>query len=73
MAGKRSLEAYRRKRDFRTSPEPAGTTADPDRAAPRVVAQIGFTEWTPAGRLRPPRYQGLRRDKDPRDVVREQA
>ena len=40
---------------------------------PRAVAQIGFTEWTEAGRLRHPRYQGLRRDKDARDVVREQT
>lgn len=39
---------------------------------PRLVAEIGFTEWTDAGRLRHPRYLGLRRDKDPRDVVREE-
>jgi len=38
---------------------------------PELVAEIGFTEWTDAGRLRHPRYLGLRRDKDPRDVVRE--
>jgi bifunctional non-homologous end joining protein LigD len=39
---------------------------------PKLVAQIGFTEWTRDGRLRHPRFQGLRRDKKPRDVVREQ-
>jgi len=38
---------------------------------PRLVAQIGFTEWTGDGRLRHPRFQGLRRDKDPRRVVRD--
>ncbi|WP_371328365.1 non-homologous end-joining DNA ligase [Mycobacterium sp. SP-6446] len=38
---------------------------------PELVAQIGFTEWTRDGKLRHPRYQGLRIDKDPRDVVRE--
>jgi DNA ligase D-like protein (predicted ligase) len=38
---------------------------------PELVAQIGFTEWTRDGKLRHPRYQGLRTDKDPRDVVRE--
>jgi bifunctional non-homologous end joining protein LigD len=38
---------------------------------PRLVAQIGFTEWTGDGRLRHPRYLGLREDKRPRDVVRE--
>jgi DNA ligase D-like protein (predicted ligase) len=38
---------------------------------PRLVAQIGFAEWTTAGQLRHPRYLGLRDDKDPADVVRE--
>ncbi|WP_293774278.1 non-homologous end-joining DNA ligase [Sporichthya sp.] len=38
---------------------------------PLLVAQVGFTEWTREGRLRHPRYLGLRHDKDARDVVRE--
>jgi bifunctional non-homologous end joining protein LigD len=38
---------------------------------PSLVAQVGFSEWTTAGQLRHPRYQGLRRDKDPASVVRE--
>jgi bifunctional non-homologous end joining protein LigD len=38
---------------------------------PRLVGQVGFTEWTDDGRLRHPRFKGLRRDKKPRDVVRE--
>lgn len=38
---------------------------------PDLVAQIGFTEWTAGGKLRHPRFLGLRRDKDPSDVVRE--
>jgi DNA ligase D-like protein (predicted ligase) len=38
---------------------------------PELVAQIGFTEWTTAGKLRHPRFLGLRDDKRPRDVVRE--
>jgi bifunctional non-homologous end joining protein LigD len=38
---------------------------------PVTVAQVGFSEWTPDGELRHPRFQGLRRDKDPSDVVRE--
>jgi DNA ligase D-like protein (predicted ligase) len=37
----------------------------------RLVAQVGFSEWTADGELRHPRFQGLRRDKDPADVVRE--
>jgi bifunctional non-homologous end joining protein LigD len=38
---------------------------------PELVAQIGFTEWTRDGRLRHPRYLGLRDDKAAREVVRE--
>jgi bifunctional non-homologous end joining protein LigD len=38
---------------------------------PELVAQIGFSEWTRDGRLRHPRYIGLRDDKPARDVVRE--
>ena len=40
-------------------------------AEPRLVAQIAFAEWTADGQLRQPRFQGLRDDKDPKDVVRE--
>lgn len=39
---------------------------------PEMVCAVGFGEWTTDGRLRHPRYQGLRIDKDPADVVREQ-
>jgi bifunctional non-homologous end joining protein LigD len=38
---------------------------------PELVAQIGFTEWTTAGRLRHPRFLGLRDDKPAADVGRE--
>ena len=38
---------------------------------PALVAQIGFAEWTRDGRLRHPRYLGLRDDKPAREVVRE--
>jgi bifunctional non-homologous end joining protein LigD len=40
---------------------------------PEVVAQVGFGEWTSDGRLRHPRFLGLRDDKPARDVVRERA
>jgi bifunctional non-homologous end joining protein LigD len=39
---------------------------------PKLVAQVAFTEWTSAGRLRHPRYLGLREDKSADQVVREQ-
>jgi bifunctional non-homologous end joining protein LigD len=38
---------------------------------PELVAQVGFSEWTRDGRLRHPRYLGLRDDKAAREVVRE--
>jgi DNA ligase D-like protein (predicted ligase) len=38
---------------------------------PELVAQIGFAEWTSDGRLRHPRFQGLRNDKPAEEVVRE--
>jgi bifunctional non-homologous end joining protein LigD len=40
---------------------------------PRLVGQVAFSEWTTAGQLRHPRFEGLRRDKDPATVVRERA
>ncbi len=38
---------------------------------PDLVAQVGFTEWTSHGRLRHPRFLGLRDDKPASEVVRE--
>jgi ATP-dependent DNA ligase len=38
---------------------------------PELVAQIGFAEWTNDGRLRQPRFLGLRDGKPPTDVFRE--
>jgi bifunctional non-homologous end joining protein LigD len=38
---------------------------------PKLVGEVAFTEWTDDGRLRHPRFLGLREDKDPEDVVRE--
>ena len=38
---------------------------------PELVAEVKFTEWTSAGAVRAPVYLGLRDDRDPRDVVRE--
>jgi bifunctional non-homologous end joining protein LigD len=38
---------------------------------PVLVAQVVFSEWTREGKLRHPRFEGLRRDKEPGDVRRE--
>ena len=59
----------------KTSPFQAGSK--PPKGAnwvePRLVAEVEFTEWTREGILRHPSYKGLRDDKDPREVVREDA
>ncbi|MCA1764193.1 MAG: non-homologous end-joining DNA ligase [Flavobacteriales bacterium] len=38
---------------------------------PEWVAEIGFTEWTGDNKLRHPRYLGLRKDKQAKEVVKE--
>jgi DNA ligase D-like protein (predicted ligase) len=69
----RDLHAQLVRRERKTSPfadsihEKTAHWARPD-----LVANIGFTEWTRDGRLRHPRFQGLRTDKPAKSVVREQ-
>lgn len=40
---------------------------------PRMVIEVAFTEWTGDGKLRHPRFLGVRRDKTARQVHREDA
>jgi bifunctional non-homologous end joining protein LigD len=40
--------------------------------APKLVAEVDFGEWTRAGTMRHPAFKGLRTDKRPREVVREE-
>ena len=40
---------------------------------PELVAEVAFTEWTAEGRMRHPRFLGLRWDKPAREVVRERS
>ena len=69
----RSLGAKLRERERDESPfapfkpVPPGTRW----VRPELVAQVGFAEWTRDGRLRHPRFIGLRDDKPAGDVVRE--
>src|SRR5688572_22427021 len=39
---------------------------------PKLVAEVSFTEWTSDGILRHPSFEGLREDKSPREVRREE-
>ena len=38
---------------------------------PKLVVEGAFVEWTDDGRLRHPKFVGLREDKPARDVIRE--
>jgi DNA ligase D-like protein (predicted ligase) len=71
----RELGAEMRKRERPTRPFAGDDKIPGVRGAtwvePELVAQIGFTEWTSDGRLRHPRFLGMRDDKAARDVVRE--
>jgi bifunctional non-homologous end joining protein LigD len=58
----------RRTSPFAPGPVPAG---EAHWVTPKLVAQIGFGEWTTAGLLRHPRYLGLRDDKAAKEVRRE--
>ena len=59
---------HRRTSPFAPGPVPAGEV---QWVTPKLVAQIGFGEWTEAGLLRHPRFLGLRDDKSAREVRRE--
>jgi len=70
------LRSFRERLDTRrreTSPFDDTVDEDATWVRPDLVAEIGFTEWTGGGKLRHPRFLGLRRDKDARDVTREEA
>jgi len=39
---------------------------------PKLVAEVAFTEWTDDGRVRHPVFHGLRADKDPATITRDE-
>jgi bifunctional non-homologous end joining protein LigD len=62
---------------LRRGTSPFGSTVPPEHARdvvwvePQVVIEATFGLWTNAGRLRAASFMGIRTDKDPADVVRE--
>lgn len=70
-----TLLSLRRKLDARKTSRPPFADEVKERDAhwvkPELVAQIGFSEWTRDGKLRHPRFLGLRTDKGATEVVRE--
>jgi bifunctional non-homologous end joining protein LigD len=61
------------KSPFAASPALRGRRRGVHWFTPKLVAQIEFKDWTRDGLLRQPSFQGLREDKAPREVVREDA
>ncbi len=68
LLSKKLVPLHRRTSPFAPGPFPAGAV---QWVTPKLVAQIGFGEWTEAGLLRHPRFLGLRDDKAAREVRRE--
>lgn len=40
-------------------------------AEPKLLGEVAFAEWTDEGVIRHPSFQGLREDKNPKEVIRE--
>lgn len=68
---RRQLDALAQPRSPFDPPPPAAVGRRAHWVRPALVCEVVFTEWTSEGRIRHPSFQGLRRDKPPRDVIRE--
>lgn len=73
----RTLATLRRQLDSITRatspfdvPVPREFARDARWVEPVLVGEVQFREWTAEGYLRHPSWQGLRPDKNPREVVR---
>jgi bifunctional non-homologous end joining protein LigD len=65
---RRLVPLHRPTSPFSERPTPAGEI---QWVEPKLVGEVGFSEWTSAGLLRHPRFLGLRSDKPARQVRRE--
>jgi bifunctional non-homologous end joining protein LigD len=68
MLQRKLAPLHRRTSPFAPGPGPAGEV---QWVTPKLVVEIGFGEWTPAGLLRHPRYLGIREDKTAAEVRKE--
>jgi bifunctional non-homologous end joining protein LigD len=66
-----SAELSRRERPDTPFEDDIGSTRGIHFVDPGLVCEVGFTEWTGDGRLRHPRFLGMRTDKEAREVIRE--
>jgi bifunctional non-homologous end joining protein LigD len=65
---RRLMPLHRSTSPFSEGPAPANEV---QWVSPKLVGQVGFSEWTSAGLLRHPRFLGLREDKAAKEVRRE--
>jgi len=68
---RRRLDAIEQPRCPFDPPPPRAVSRSAHWVKPALVGDVTFTEWTSDGRIRHPSFQGLRSDKNPREVVRE--
>ena len=54
-----------------TPPPPGALGRNAHWVKPELVCEVVFTEWTSDGKIRHPSFQGLRGDKNPKEIGRE--
>lgn len=69
---RRRLEALAQPAPAFDPPPPRPIARKAHWVAPALVCEVAFTEWTGDGMIRHPSFQGLREDKRPQDVRREE-
>ena len=76
FSGKSLQDMYRRLKPIERSDSPFATrpktNEKPHWTDPEVVVEVRFNEWTRDGKLRQPIFLGVRDDKDPTEVRREE-
>ncbi|HUF77511.1 MAG TPA: DNA ligase D, partial [Thermoanaerobaculia bacterium] len=70
---RRRLEPLERPGPAVVDPPRVSRSRGPHWVEPELVAEVEHTGWTRGGALRHPTFRGLREDKDPAAVVREEA
>jgi bifunctional non-homologous end joining protein LigD len=65
----KEVPEYNKPSRFRPNPPKASVTW----VKPEIIAEISYREQTPDGSIRHPSFRGIREDKRPEEVVREEA